>query len=64
MTPHAELLIAQFDRALGKVSSAERSAIQRQLIDLFLRGAASYSERQVAVFNGTDWDISDKPVTE
>jgi uncharacterized protein (DUF2336 family) len=52
MTPHAELLIAQFDAALGRVSGAEQLAIQRQLTDLFLHGAASFSERQVAVFNG------------
>ncbi len=52
MTPHAELLIAQFDAALGRASGAEQLAIQRQLTDLFLHGAASYSERQVAVFNG------------
>jgi uncharacterized protein (DUF2336 family) len=49
MTPHATLVIAQFDEALGKVSSAERLAVQREMTDLFL--AASYTEGQVAIFN-------------
>jgi uncharacterized protein (DUF2336 family) len=51
MTPQAELLIDQFGTALGKVSSAERLAIQREMTDLFLGGAAFYSPSQVAIFD-------------
>jgi uncharacterized protein (DUF2336 family) len=52
MTPYAEQLIAQFDAALARVSSAEQLAIQREMTDLFLGAAASYSARQVAIFDG------------
>jgi uncharacterized protein (DUF2336 family) len=49
MTPHAQLLIAQFDEALVKVSSAERLVVQREMTDLCL--AASYTEGQTAILN-------------
>jgi uncharacterized protein (DUF2336 family) len=52
MTPQAELLIDQFAAALRKVPSAERLAIQREMTDLFLGGATSYSKRQVDIFDG------------
>jgi uncharacterized protein (DUF2336 family) len=52
MSPYAEQLIAQFDAALARVSSAEQFAIQREMTDLFLGGAATYSARQVEIFDG------------
>jgi uncharacterized protein (DUF2336 family) len=52
MSPYAEQLIAQFDAALARVSSAEQFAIQRQMTDLFLGGADSYSPWQIAIFDG------------
>jgi len=51
MTPSAKQLIDQFNTALGKVSSAEQLAVQRQVADLLLSSTAPYSERQVAIFN-------------
>jgi uncharacterized protein (DUF2336 family) len=52
MTPHARLLIDQFDAALGRASSAQHLAIQRQLADLVLEGAKPYSDFQRAVISG------------
>ena len=52
MSPYAEELIAQFDTALARVSGAEQLAIQRQMTDLFLGGAGTYSPRQIAIFDG------------
>ena len=49
MTPQAKLVITQFEEALGKLSSAERLAVQREMTDLFL--ATSYTAAQVAIFN-------------
>jgi uncharacterized protein (DUF2336 family) len=51
MTPSAKRLIDQFHDALGKVSSAEQLAVQRQVADLLLASNEPYSERQVAIFN-------------
>jgi uncharacterized protein (DUF2336 family) len=51
MTPQAKKLIDQFHSALGKVSSAEQLAVQRQVADLLLASNQPYSERQVAIFN-------------
>jgi uncharacterized protein (DUF2336 family) len=51
MTPSAKRLIDQFHAALGKVSSAEQLAAQRQVADLLLASNQPYSERQVAIFN-------------
>ena len=51
MTPSAKRLIDQFHDALGKVSSAEQLAVQRQVADLLLASDQPYSERQVAIFN-------------
>ena len=52
ISPYAEELIAQFDTALARVSGAEQLAIQRQMTDLFLGGAGTYSPRQIAIFDG------------
>jgi uncharacterized protein (DUF2336 family) len=52
MTPDAKLLIAQFDAALGRVPISQHLGIQRQVTDLFLGCASSYSERQAAILNG------------
>lgn len=51
MTPLAKSLIDQFHAALGKVSSAEQLAVQRQVADLLLATKQQYSDRQVAIFN-------------
>ena len=51
MTPSAKRLIDQFHDALGKVSSTEQLAVQRQVADLLLASNQPYSERQVAIFN-------------
>ena len=51
MTQNSEALIEQVHVSLSKVSSAERQIIQREVTNLFLAGAATYSERQVAIFN-------------
>jgi len=51
MSPDAESLIAQFGLALGRLSSTDQLAIQRQMIDFFL-ASRGYSERQLAVFIG------------
>ncbi len=59
MSPYAEWVLTQFHAALGKASGAQRLAIQRAVIDLFL-AAASYSERQVAMFSGVMGLLIDK----
>jgi uncharacterized protein (DUF2336 family) len=51
MTPNTEAVIEQFHASLGKVSSAERQVIQREVTNLFLADVAILSERQVAIFN-------------
>jgi uncharacterized protein (DUF2336 family) len=52
MTPDAKLLIAQFDAALGRVPISQHVGIQRQVTDILLGCAPSYSERQAAILNG------------
>jgi len=52
LSPYAEELIAQFDAALARVSNADQLAIQRQMTDLFLGGAGTYSQSQIAIFDG------------
>ena len=49
MTPDAKLLIAQFDAALGRVPISQHVGIQRQVTDILLGCAPSYSERQAAI---------------
>ncbi|MCC6779254.1 MAG: DUF2336 domain-containing protein [Hyphomicrobiales bacterium] len=51
MTPRAQAVIAQFDAALSKASGTERQSVQREVTGLFVEGAASYSENQVAIFD-------------
>jgi uncharacterized protein (DUF2336 family) len=51
MTPQAQAVIEQFDAALRKASGEERQVARRELTDMFLTGAASYSQRQVAIFD-------------
>lgn len=43
-------LIADFDAVLMTASNSRRVTMLRQVTDLFLRGASSYSDDQVAVF--------------
>ena len=47
---NVQSLVAEFDAVLGKASIARGTAILRQVIDLFLEGATSYSGDQIAVF--------------
>ena len=51
MTPYAQALIQQFDGALQEAPTAQRTAILREFTELFLQGAGSHSERQLAIFN-------------
>jgi uncharacterized protein (DUF2336 family) len=51
MTPHAQSLIEQLDTALARAPAAQHVAILRDFTKLFLQGAASYSERQLEIFN-------------
>ncbi len=44
-------LINELDAVLGAASVPRRTAILQQVTDLFLEGAASYSDEQVAVFD-------------
>jgi len=51
MTPEAQLLIAELDSALNKATRPKHLAILRCVTELFLDGAESYSDDQVAVFD-------------
>lgn len=51
MTPHAQSLIDQLDTALARAPAAQHVTILREFTALFLRGAASCSERQLEIFN-------------
>jgi uncharacterized protein (DUF2336 family) len=47
---NVQALVAEFDTALSKASRSRGTAILRQVLDLFLEGAPSYSDDQIAVF--------------
>lgn len=47
---NVQTLVTEFDAVLGKASNSRGTAILRQLVDLFIEGAASYSDDQIAVF--------------
>jgi uncharacterized protein (DUF2336 family) len=51
MTSHAQLLLSDLDMTLPRVSNPRRLVMLRQMTDLFLANAASYSEEQVAIFD-------------
>jgi uncharacterized protein (DUF2336 family) len=51
MTSHAQLLLSDLDTTLPRVSNPRRLVMLRQMTDLFLANAASYSEEQVAIFD-------------
>ena len=51
MTPYAQSLIEQLDGALAGIPAAQKAAILREFTALFLAGATSHSERQLAIFN-------------
>ncbi len=51
MTHPAEPLIAELDATLGAAPDGWRITTLRRLTDLFLAGAASYTDDQVAVFD-------------
>jgi uncharacterized protein (DUF2336 family) len=51
MTPAAQSLLTELDTTLAQAPSAWRSAALRQIVDLFLAGADSYSTDHVDVFD-------------
>lgn len=51
MTLTSEAVLSELDAALPEKSEDWRSAALRQIVDLFLSGAASYSGEQVALFD-------------
>jgi uncharacterized protein (DUF2336 family) len=51
MTPNAQAVIEQFDAALRKASGEEREVARREVTDMFVSGAPSYSDHQVAIFD-------------
>lgn len=51
MTPAAKSLLAELDKTLGKTAKGWRHDALRQIADLFLSGAPSYTEDQIAVFD-------------
>jgi len=51
MNPHTQTLLAELDTTLTKTAGARHLLMLRQLTDLFVAGAPSYSPEQVAVFD-------------
>jgi uncharacterized protein (DUF2336 family) len=51
MRSNAEAVIGQFGAALTSVSGEARCAAGRELTELFVAGAGSYSARQLAIFD-------------
>jgi hypothetical protein len=49
--PRAQSLIDQLDTAVARAPAAQHVTILREFTALFLRGAASCSERQLEIFN-------------
>jgi uncharacterized protein (DUF2336 family) len=49
--PHKQSLIVEIDTMLSAASVSRRTTILRQITDLFIEGAASYSEEQIAIFD-------------
>ncbi len=47
---NVQSLVTEFGAVLGKASVSRGTAILRQVTDLFLEGAASYSDDQIAIF--------------
>jgi len=50
MNPQTETLLCELDTTLSKTSGARHLLMLRQLTDLFVAGAPSYSPEQVSVF--------------
>ena len=51
MTLTAQTLLAELDTTLSEVSQDWRTAVLRQIADLYLGGADLYSKDQVALFD-------------
>jgi uncharacterized protein (DUF2336 family) len=51
MTLTAQTLLAELDTTLSEVSQDWRTAVLRQIADLFLNGAERYSKEQIALFD-------------
>ena len=51
MTLTAQTLLAELDTTLSEVSQDWRTAVLRQIADLYLSGADLYSKDQVALFD-------------
>lgn len=51
MTPNAQQLVAELDAALGSAPVKRRVAIMRKVTDLYVEGAANFTEEQVQFFD-------------
>jgi len=51
MMPAAQSLISELDAALSKASDSQHLQILRRVTDLFLVGAGTYTDEQVAIFD-------------
>jgi uncharacterized protein (DUF2336 family) len=51
MTPSAQQMIAELDAALGSAPVKRRVAIMRKVTDLYIEGAATFTEEQIAFFD-------------
>jgi hypothetical protein len=51
MTLNAQTLLAELDTTLSEVSQDWRTAVLRQIADMFFNGAELYSKDQVALFD-------------
>jgi hypothetical protein len=51
MTLNAQTLLAELDTTLSEVSQNWRTAVLRQIADMFFNGAELYSKDQVALFD-------------
>ena len=51
MKPEVQDLIVELDATLGEASSSRQSSMLRSVVALFLNGAETYSEDQVALFD-------------
>lgn len=51
MTPESQSLIAELDETLSKIPNARQLVILKRVTDLFLLGADSYSDEQIAIFD-------------
>ena len=51
MTLNAQALLAELDTTLSEVSQDWRTAVLRQIADMFFNGAELYSKDQVALFD-------------